>query len=356
MRMLQALGIKCTFVPQNMAWMARYTQDLQRMGIETLFAPFYTSVAQVLEQRGGEFDLVYVTRYAVAQENVDHIRRYAPKAKIVLMNADLHFLRELRHALQTKNPADMSKSLLTREEELAVMRKVDLVLTYTDVEKAVILSHNLDSTKVEKCPWVADVHSDGPSFAERKDIAFLGGFNHYPNVQAVEWFVGQVMPLLRKQLPGVRFRVYGSRMPESLVSLLSGHDDIVPEGWVSSVSEVYDSCRVFVAPLLSGAGIKGKVIGALAHGVPTVLSQVAAEGIGVNDGSDAFLAESPKEWVDAIVKLYQSEKLWTKTSAAALDLARKQFGFERAVSRMREALQVAEIFTSEVNQTLAARV
>ena len=355
MRMLQALGFKCTFVPQNLAWMGHYTQDLQRMGIEALYAPFYTSVNQVLEQRGDEFDLIYITRYYVAQNYIDLIRQYAPRAKIVLMNADLHFLRELRHAIQTKNAADMTKSLQTRDEELAVMRKVDLVLSYTDVEKAVILSHNLDSTKVEKCPWVTEVSAEVPPFAARKDIAFLGGFNHYPNVQAVEWFVANVMPLVRKQLPGAKLRVYGSYMPDALADLLEDQADVVAEGWVESVQDVYDHCRVFVAPLQSGAGIKGKVIGALAHGVPTVMSAVAAEGIGVNNGTDGFVAATPQEWVAAIAKLYESEKNWSKTSAAALELARKQFGFDTGVADMRQALEEAEIFTTESNAALVAR-
>ncbi|HSH88974.1 MAG TPA: glycosyltransferase family 2 protein, partial [Ramlibacter sp.] len=156
MRMLQALGFKCTFVPQNMAWMANYTREMQRMGVECLHAPFQTSLAQVLEERGAEFDLVYITRYYVAKECVDLVRRFAPRARIVLMNADLHFLRELRLALQTREPLDMARGLQTRDDELAVMRKVDLVLSYTDVEKAVIISHNLDSTKVARCPWMTD--------------------------------------------------------------------------------------------------------------------------------------------------------------------------------------------------------
>src|SRR6185369_5314268 len=338
MRMLQALGFKCTFVPQNLAWMAHYTQDLQRMGVECLYAPFYTSVNQVLEQRGSEFDLVYVTRYYVAQHYVDLVRQLAPQAKIVLMNADLHFLRELREAIQSKNPEAMAASVKTRDAELEVMRKVDLVLSYTDVEKAVILSHNLDSTKVEKCPWVTEVATDVPPFRARKDIAFLGGYNHHPNVNAVEWFIANVMPLLQKQLPGVKLRVFGSHLPDSLAAFLKDQPNVVVEGWVASVRDAYDPCRVFVAPLQTGAGIKGKVIGALAHGVPTVMSPIAAEGIGVNAGTDGFIADKPEEWVSAIVKLYQGEKTWASVSAGALELARRQFGLERGVLQMRQAL------------------
>src|SRR6185369_10778603 len=330
----------------NLAWMAHYTEDLQRMGVECLYAPFYSSINQVLEQRGSEFDLVYVTRYYVAQHYVDILRTLAPRAKIVLMNADLHFLRELRDAIQNKNHDTLVKSIQTRDAELEVMRKVDLVLSYTDVEKAVILSHNLDSTKVEKCPWVTELAAEVPPYLARKDIAFLGGYNHYPNVHAVEWFIANVMPLLQKELPGVKLRVYGSHLPDSLANYLKGQTDVVVDGWVASVRDAYDTCRVFIAPLQSGAGIKGKVIGALAHGVPSVLSPIAAEGIGVNAGTDGFIADKPEEWVSAIVKLYQGEKTWASVSAGALELARRQFGLERGVLQMRQALHETELFTN----------
>ncbi len=355
MRMLQALGFKCTFVPQNMAWMGHYTEALQRMGIECLYAPFVFSFNEVIEKRGSEFDLIYITRYYVAQHYVDFIRQYAPQAKIVMMNADLHFLRELRAAVQNKSAEVLARSIKTRDAELATMRKVDLVLAYTDVEKAVILSHNLDSTCVAKCPWVTDVLNDVPGFEERSDIAFLGGFNHVPNVEAVEWFAEKVMPLLYASLPALKFCVYGSNVPKTLLALAEKNDRIVVKGWVPNVDAVYNTCRIFIAPLQSGAGIKGKVIDALAHGVPCILSPIAAEGIAVGDGIHACIAEKPEEWIKVIAGLYHDACAWSDMSRQALVFARNQYGLAKGIRQMRDALQQAEIFTTIENNTLALR-
>lgn len=353
MRMLQALGFKCTFIPANMAWMGRYTEELQRMGVECLYAPFAPSIGDVIERRGGEFDLIYITRYYVAKDYVDLIRQFAPKAKIVLQNADLHFLRELRAGLEAKNPEAIARAVQTREAELDVMRRVDLVLSYTDVEKAVILSHNLESSKVAKCPWVSEVATNVPGFESRADIAFLGGYNHHPNAEAVEWFAAHVMPLLRKACPGVRFRVYGSNVPARLLELAEREKDIVVEGWVADVADVYKTCRVFVAPLQSGAGIKGKVVGALAAGVPCVLSPIAAEGIPLGDGVDACITAKPEGWVAAIARLLEDELAWNAMSRQALRLAASQYGFEKGLAQMQEALQHAELFTTIPNNALA---
>ncbi len=325
------------------------------MGVECLYAPFACSVNEVFEKRGKEFNLVYITRYYVAKHFIEIIRQYAPQAKIVMNNADLHFLRELRAAVAAKNSDMLNRSIQTRDEELTVMRQVDLTLTYTDVEKAVILSHNLDSARVAKCPWVVEIANEVPGFDARSDVAFLGGFGHHPNIEAVEWFAEKVMPLLRESLPDVKVRIYGSKVPKSLMTLAERVENLLIEGWVPTVDEVYHTCRVFIAPLQSGAGIKGKAIGALAYGVPSVLSPIAAEGIPFSDGIDACIADKPEEWVAAITKLYKKPTVWASMSQQALKFAQNQYGFDKGVAQMQEALGEVDIFTTIKNRALAAR-
>jgi GT2 family glycosyltransferase/glycosyltransferase involved in cell wall biosynthesis len=349
-RLLQSLGMKVTFIPDNLAYLGSYTEDLQRTGVECVYAPFVLSVNELLEQRGGEFDIVYVTRYAIAQRHIEAIRRFAPQAKIVLNNADLHFLRELRTAIAFKEEGSLARALKTRDDELAVMRKVDLVLSYNEVEHVVILSHNLDSTRVARCPWVVDIPKQVPAFSGRRDIAFLGSFSHHPNREAVEYFIRTVMPLLRERLPGTVLRVYGSNISPEMLKLAA--DDIVFEGWVPHVADVYDRCRVFIAPLLTGAGIKGKVIGALAHGVPCVLSSVAAEGTGLRDGLEVLVADAPQAWVDAVVKPYSDEATWEKMSKAARAYARQEFSFAKGRKWMQIAMEMVDIFAPADNNGL----
>ncbi|MBK6863100.1 MAG: glycosyltransferase [Ideonella sp.] len=355
MRLLQSLGCKLTFVPENVAWLSGYTEALQRSGIECLYAPFVLSVSEVIEKRGAEFDFVYITRYSVAERYVDAIRRHAPQAKVLFNNADLHFLREIRSAIAARNKERLGHALQTRDAELGVMRKVDLVLSYNEIEHAVILSHNLDSTRVAKCPWIVATTTEVPPAEARRGIAFLGGYAHHPNVEAAEFFVREVMPLLRQRLPGVELRLYGSNMPEKLRELFEDEEDVATPGWVPTVDAVYDGCRVFVAPLLSGAGIKGKVIGAMAHGVPCVLSPVAAEGTGIRAGLEAQVASTPREWVDAIARLYEDGDAWRAQQAAAWTFTEREFGLARGLELMQAALEVVEIFATPDPDCLAAR-
>lgn len=336
-RLVQALGYKVTFATVGLGYMGKYSDELNRMGVETVFKPFYVSIDEFLEKRGTEFDAAFITRYYVADKVVDSLRERAPQAKVMFNDADLHFLRELRHAQQTGDSEDWQVVEEVREAELAVMRKADLVLSYNEVEHAVIRSHNLSETEVALCPWVVQARTPEqvPPFEAREGIAFLGGYRHVPNVQAVEFFVDQVLPSLRERLPGVLFNIYGSAMPDSIRELA---DEVInPVGFVETVTEVHDTNKVFVAPLLSGAGIKGKVIGAMAEGIPTVLSPVAAEGTGVRAGYDAIVAATPDEWVEAIARLYTDADAWQEQSRSALEFTQSRFSFATGREQMRQA-------------------
>jgi GT2 family glycosyltransferase len=329
MRLLQSLGYRVTFLPLNLAWIGRYNDLLASLGIECVTAPFFLSADEYLASRAGEFDLAYITRYSVAAEMIGLVRTHNPGIPVVFNNADLHFLRAIRDAIDAGSDADrLADAAAVRDAELAVMEAADLTLSYNPVEHAVIQSHTMGRAKVALCPWVVEPRAEPPPFVERHGIAFLGGYRHPPNVRAVEFFVREVMPELRRRRPGISFHVYGSSVPESFAALAA--DDVVIEGFVDSVDQALDRARVFVAPLRSGAGIKGKVLEALASGIPSVLSPIAAEGTGVRDGWDALVAETPGEWADAIVALYDDAARWADVSVAGRALVAANYSFARA--------------------------
>ena len=353
MKLFQALGFKVTFIPQNLAYLFGYVEDLQRMGIEVWYAPYVTSIRDFIEKRGKEFDIFYLIRWYVAKDYIDLIRQVNPDAKIIFNNADLHFLRELREAIATQNKELLSKAIDTRDKELEIMRKVDLVVSYNEVEHAVILSHNLDSSKIAKWPWVVYPKKNIPSFEQREHIAFLGNYRHTPNIVAVKWFVDNVIPILIKELPNIKFLIYGAHVSQEIEELES--ENVEVRGYVGDLAEVFNNCRIFVAPLQSGAGIKGKVLECLSYGVPSVLSPIAAEGIGVRDGFEALIAESPKEWVLAIKRLYTDAELWDKISKNALEFVKKEYSFEKGVNMVRRALELTDIYVPDNVDALCAR-
>ncbi len=240
--------------------------------------------------------------------------------------------------MAAQDGARIDAAVGTREAELSVLRMVDLALSYSAVEEAVILSHNLSSTKTGRLPWIAEPIAEIPGFAERRNIGFLGGFRHTPNAEAVDFFLDRVMPGLIHELPDVQFEIYGSAISRENRKRWTRENAVV-KGQVDRVEEMLGHIRVFVAPLASGAGVKGKVFDALAHGVPSVLSPLAAEGIGVHDGNDALIATSPEDWIKQVKRVYGDEKLWKRLSAGGRQLIETEHSFARGVQTMRVAFE-----------------
>lgn len=354
MRLFQALGYKVTLLPLNLLYAETYVKSLERIGVEVIYAPFAASVEDVLKERGGEFQLVYITRHHVARAVVPLVRKFNPQAKIVFNNADLHFLRELRSALALKDGDLLRRSQLTRDLELEVMRQTDLTISYNEVEHAVIMSYNLDQTRIARAPWVVTPAETVPPFLARSDIGFLGSFGHRPNAEAVKFFANDVLPLLRQSIPDIRLQVFGSQIGPDVKALES--DSLVIRGHVGKLADAYDGLRVFVAPLTAGAGLKGKVLSAMAHGLPTVLSSAAAEGIGACAGIHYLSPQSPQEWVAAVSKLNSDETLWNAISQNAMEFVKANYSFEQGVSTLRTALEKIDIFPAPANAALCCRI
>jgi GT2 family glycosyltransferase/glycosyltransferase involved in cell wall biosynthesis len=348
MRLLQELGCKITFVPNNVSHMGKYTTALQNEGVECLYAPFIKNVGEVLRDRGHEFDLVYITRYTVAEEIIEYVRKYT-QAKVVLNNCDLHFLREMR-AAANGDDFDIAAAMNTRQRELAVMEEVDAILSYNDTEHSVISSHTFEANKIFKCPWVLSEKQLKVPFIERKGISFLGGFNHLPNREAVIYFVNEVMPLIRQKSSEIVFNVYGSGVTEEIEALAA--DDIHIKGFVESLDTVFEECRVFVAPLLSGAGIKGKVLESISYQVPCVLSPIAAESTGLIHDLNSKIAETPMQWADYIVSLYNDENEWNRLSQKSSELVTERYSIEHGLEAMAKMMSHLELDPSSTKDAL----
>ncbi|MEO0659454.1 MAG: glycosyltransferase [Pseudomonadota bacterium] len=341
-KLVQSLGYKVTFLPENLAYFGSYTEELGAMGVEVIYAPFYQNIDAFFKARGREFDAFYVTRYHVANANVPRIRAINPEARILMNNADLHYLRLLRKAVAEGEEDQKAAAREVQKEEFSAMASVDLVLSYNDKEHAIIEAQSEGAIKVMPCPWVQTLSPDVAPLKGRKGLSFLGGFRHHPNVEGVEWFARNVMNRIEAQRPDIALTIYGSRMGDRIKKLAS--PVIEPVGFVEDVSEAYGRHRVFVAPLLSGAGIKGKVLAALAHGIPCVLSPMAAEGIGLRHGQDCMIATTGTEWLQGITTLYDDDAAWSEMSEAGRKLIATQFSFDRGREQMRTAFEAVEIF------------
>ncbi|HZP11103.1 MAG TPA: glycosyltransferase family 4 protein [Nevskiaceae bacterium] len=339
MKLLQSLGFDVTFVPETLLPAGAHTEQLQRMRIETIEQPEHPSLEAFLEARGTEFAIAYVHRYTVGEIAIPLLRTYAPQAKVIFNNADLHYLRMQREAKVTRSRALAEAAKKVKARELAVIRSADCTLICNSYELA-ILRKAAPKAKLKYLPWVIDAAAKLPKdFSRREGILYLGGFGHRPNVDAVKHFVAEVMPLLRKLLPDVRLHVYGSKVTKEIEAL--GSTDVIIEGHAPNLDKIFQRHRLSIAPLRFGAGFKGKLAESLARGVPAVASSIAIEGTGLIAGKQVLVADKPREVAKAIARAYEDEKLWRRLSESGWRYVKKRYSATRGKELLRAALKAA---------------
>ena len=327
MECLASLGYGVTFMSDNRAHAGSYTTALQQAGIEVVYDPWVSSLQRFFAERGADFNYVMISRHYVAANYTSLLRRHCPKAKFIFDTVDLHYLREERMAeLEDSLPLKRTAAQ-TRRSELSVINAADATIVVSPVEKTV-LEKAAPGARVHVISNIHEVTGSERPFSERKDIFFVGGYQHPPNVDAARWFVGSIWPLVRKELPELEFHLIGSKAPEQ-VRALDGNG-VRFHGFVKSLDPWLDGCRLAVAPLRYGAGIKGKVNLSMSRGQPVVATPMAVEGMFAQSGRDVLVAETEEDFASAIVRLYRDEELWNRVSAAGLENVRQYFSVETA--------------------------
>lgn len=323
---LCALGYEVVFLPNDMMPSLRYEAGLRVAGVQLVTRESgFDYSSQYLEKHGSEFGAFYFIRVDVAETLLPVARKVAPDARIIFHAPDLYFLREMREAELRDDPAARERALQMRDRELAMMSRSDRVVVVSPAEVPV-LQEVLPNTPISVFPVLyAPVIENPRPYAKRENIFFLGGFGHPPNVSAVQWFVAEVWPHVRKTLPEVEFHIIGAEAPDAVVALgkLPG---IKVVGFVPELDPILEILRVGVAPLQYGAGIKGKVAVTMGAGIPCVCTEVAAEGMGIKNEVHALVENDPVRFAQAIVALYQDEEIWSRLARNGQALVQDKFG------------------------------
>lgn len=328
MRLLVDAGAHVVFLPADLRAAGADTEALRRHGVEVWHAPFAGSAPAWLREHGRRFDVVLLSRHYVAAEFLPLVKRHAPQARVVFDTVDLHYLREIRGAELAGDRTLLHSAQRTRERELALMEQADVTLVVSTVERD-LLAKDAATATVDVLSNLHELPVPGLAYETRKDLVFVGGFRHPPNVDAALWFGREIFPLIRAQLPGILFHCIGADPPPE-VQALQQEEGITVHGHVPDLAPYMDGARVAVAPLRFGAGVKGKVNLSMAHGQPVVATPCAVEGMHLGDGHDVLVAKTTDAFADAVVRLYGDAVLWGRLSANGRENVRQHFSLDAA--------------------------
>ncbi|WP_108813097.1 glycosyltransferase, partial [Xanthomonas fragariae] len=334
-RLLRQEGAHVVFVPTRREHAGRHTHALQQLGVEVWYAPFLEGLGSWLRTHGPRFAVVLLVRHHVAHACLPLLKQYAPQARTLFDTVDLHYVRERRGAELAGDANLLRAAQRTRLRELEIMATTDVTVLVSAAEQAQ-LRQDAPHIRTALLSNLHDVAGSGHSFEQRRDLVFVGGFRHPPNMDAVQWFISAIFPQVRAQLPNVIFHCIGADLPDALKLLADECPGVQLHGHVPDLVPYLDSARIAVAPLRFGAGVKGKINLSMAHGQPVVGTTCAVEGMHLRDGEDVCVADDADAFASAIVRLYQDAALWQRLADNGLRNVARHFSLDAARDTVRE--------------------
>jgi len=335
LRILVELGHRVTFIGDNLQHIEPYTSTLQQEKIEVIYGNFFESIQQYLSENGNLFDVVILSRSPIAVKHISNVRNFCPRAKLIFDTVDLHFLRESRRYEVEKNNSILNEVKKFKRLELQLARTSDSTWVVSPVEREFLLKEE-PTLQVEIVSNIHEIHGCKKKFSERKDIMFIGGFAHSPNVDGVKWFLKNMFPLIKEKVHEIKFYIVGNEPTDEIKTLAS--NDIIVTGYVEDVSPYFENCRVFVSPIRYGAGVKGKINQSMSYGLPVVTTSIGAEGMSLIDGENSLVADTPEEFANKTLDLYTDENLWEKISQQSVNDTKKLFSYEVWKEKIKELI------------------
>jgi GT2 family glycosyltransferase/SAM-dependent methyltransferase len=337
------LGQRVVFFPGNGAPLQPYTGELQRQGITVIPDP--AGQDTFLREAGVALRLAVLSRPQVAWKLLEELRMLAPQCLVGYDTVDLHFVRLQRQAELVASTGDeqaatalAGKAVASRELELGLIRAADLTLVVSEAERS-LLRKLVPEADVRVLSNVHYPAGEVPGPQGRAGLLFVGSFDHLPNRDAARWMAREVLPLVHRRHPGTVLHVVGNNPSPDVLELADATVEV--HGWVADLVPLHRRCRLSVAPLRFGAGVKGKVGESMAAGLPTVCTPVAVEGMDLVDGQHVLVAADAPGFADRVATLLDDDALWCTLSQAGASAVTERFGSDAARAALEDLLETA---------------
>jgi glycosyltransferase involved in cell wall biosynthesis len=322
----------------------RYEQRLSQLGIDYLFGE--QAAIHHLAEHGGDYFLIFISYPEIMNRYAPYCAYFAPQAMVVYDTVDLHHIRFLREYHTSGDSALRERAELYRKMETANIRAADRVIAITPTE-AQIIQDLAPTASIMVVPNIHDVALEPgslPDAADRHGLMFIGNYLHTPNEDAVFYFCESIFPLVQERLPDIELFLLGAAMPDKIRALQS--ESIQTIGYVEDPQPYFDRCRVFVAPLRYGAGMKGKIGQSLAFGLPVVTTPIGAEGMAIEHERHAMIADSPEAFAQSIVTLHTNADLWRALSGNGKEHIKTHFSRATMMPVIRQIMDDARQVSS----------
>jgi len=299
---------------------------------------------------GFQPDMVLFDRFMMEEQFGWRVEKNCPDALKLLDTVDLHCLRNARHeaykAGREVTQADLFSNIAKRE--VAAILRCDISLLISSFEKKLLVeTFGIDEGLLYHLPFMVDLKNiprQTNTFSERKHFMTIGNFRHAPNWDSVLQ-LQKIWPLIRKQLPDTELHIYGSYPPPRATALTNPKTGFLVKGRAENALDVMQAYRLCLAPLMFGAGIKGKLLDAMISQTPSITTSIGSEGMHDKENWPGFVTDDMSEFAAVAINLYKDESAWSKAQSDCTRLLTSRYdgellgaGFIEKIAVIKESL------------------
>lgn len=235
--------------------------------------------------------------------------------RVIVDTVDFHSKEFFRKYEWTNNQEDLMRANEFLNNEKFLYKAADSVIVVSETEKKDIQAKISGIKDFGIIPTIHKINASLRTYQKRRNICFVGNFGNKHNVDAVSYFIENILQLILERNHRVEFHVLGYSSDRYRHIFESANVKVI--GSLKNLEEALAYYKLFVCPMTYGAGIKGKIGEAMAAGVPVVTTSIGAEGFPLKDGEECFIADSPKEFAEKCNLCLEDFVLWTDFSIKA---------------------------------------
>lgn len=320
-----------------------YIKDYRDAGV-FVYEPYVTKEGRLVAKTdfikaiAGKIDFVWLHRPEIFNTYYTFIKSTCPSATYIFDMVDFHYLRLIREWEIDHKKETLKTANYYLEMELNNCKNADRIVLISTGDKLALKSYDVDLSKAE---ILSNVHqhikkeSDFIPFENRKELLFIGGFQHAPNEDAVLYLHDKIMPYIWEVHPNMVVNIIGSYPTDNVLKLNSEVFKI--HGFVNDVAPYFKSAKAFVAPLRYGAGIKGKIGQSLEFNLPVVTTDVGAEGFDFSPYKDIMIANDSKTFAKNVLEVISDKNIFDRLSNHA-EVILKPFSIEKTEQNLLKIL------------------
>jgi len=311
--------------------------------------PFYSKYAESDGMAKLLYEITNKNNYDIIQfehsYTAGNIKYLHPKndAKTILATHNICYLQFYRLQKDEKSLIEKLKNFLTWFPmffwEPRMASTFDGITVVSEIDKILLsaLDQRLDISVVpngvdtkEYNPW--------PSKEESKNILIVGSLDYKPNIDAVQYFHREILPLIRVRIPDCTLTIVGKNPNEEILRL--GSDPMIKvKANVDDVRPYYEGALVSAVALRSGGGTRLKIIESMALGIPVVSTSVGCEGLDVTDRHNILIANQPQDFADKVYELFLSPQLREGISRNARKLVENKYDWAHIARHLQEVYE-----------------